>query len=1097
MLLSHILFSFFVKLVLFQCLVRSKKPFNKRHLTTWHLECQLGIISDMDCPIDGGWSPWAPWSACHGTCDSVGHRRRLRECNNPSPSKDGMPCSGLDEQIENCYILNCTTEDYRKLVEGDITRTQAFQQLEAVPDFMDRCLQMECPYEAVEATLAAENTWQLNAETLWSALQCVKHDIGCPVIGQWGEWTSWSPCGARCGKGRRWRTRQCDTPPPSVAHLICTGLSLQHEDCEGDQCAIDGEYTENGVSGTWSEWGEWTKCSEKCGSGIRQRKRTCLEKHISNYALTWGTHCRGQYDELQECHNNNCLLNGGWSGWSAWGPCSQSCGAGRRSRCRSCTRPVPSGNGTDCVGSKVEVGSCHRNPCQVYTHMVGVFNGDSFLQYHFPQKRSTFFHFYIRFMPLSPHGNLARRGSLQSPLIRLSLHKWRVCLDVSGVVNSCSIPRICSPVALEPAKWHTLVIAVTNEAASLRLNDAHASIRRSFSCDPEFTNDVMNLSIGEKLHGQIQELITNFIPLNIIMKRERRNDQIDFFPSSISNIVYEKANMEEAYLNIQNDQYVRLPCFQVHDEWQIELTIKPKREGGTILFFPSTENNRWFYIALQNMRIKIKFAYNDFKSEAVSSTECLPDEWLDIFIVKKRETNIIELSLNAGERLHVFLMEDSDLRDSCKSLRYCSKTMNNEFIKHLRSKTKHVINQTKKSEICRDEFFVGGLPKDKQNNLSEDFTPFSGVIASIRVNGELIDLHDNNIERDKDGLVQVSSRTASISGSYHETAWGESNKLNLTCLYARQSTSPFAAYWLYLDTVLKFNKNVRSADDGRVLRLIVTADNDLKGFFTCRAHGKKRIRNIVTYGVLGKVDYKLSSPDTITVLAVCTTVVLVIFTLAWLILEGYYDLRNGHGFYRDAQLSPEEEAEVVCKYIDQNMRLIGSESAVNLAKAKARRRGRRLASRASFGVQEPEGMLKIEKEMEVILSDCATNEPEEIPPLPDNKVLGIEPSHEVYRCEPSSYYISSPRHGSNVSSYETKLTSSTVDTSTPRVLCSRLLMTKYKSLPKRNKNKTHRSGNLKTKNKVRYTTIKCSTLVGNSPVQKVLQKFRDLKNEDD
>ncbi|XP_023942661.2 uncharacterized protein LOC112049114 [Bicyclus anynana] len=1075
------------------CLVRTKKPFSKQLEATWRLECELGIISNVDCPIDGGWSPWAPWSVCHGTCDNVGHRKRLRECNNPSPSKDGMPCSGLDEEIESCYLNNCTTNDYRRLVEGDNSREQALNQLEAVPAFMDRCLQMECPFEAVEVALASENTWQLNSESLWNALQCVKHDIGCPVTGEWGTWGPWSLCGARCGKGQRWRTRKCDTPSPSDAHLVCPDTPLQNEECEGDQCAIDEEYSESNISGSWSEWGEWTKCSEDCGFGIQRRKRTCIEKHISNFALTWGTHCRGQYDDLQVCSNKKCLLNGGWSGWRAWGPCSQSCGAGRRSRSRSCTRPIPSGDGIACLGPKVEVGTCHLIPCEVYTHMIGVFNGDSFLHYYFPRKRSTFFHFYIRFMPLSPHGNLIRRGT-QYPLIRLSLLRWHVCLDVNGILKSCSIPRMCSNIALEPATWNTIVLTVTNEAASFRLNDAQTSIHGLFPCDPEFKNDVMNIYLCERFHGEVQEFILNFIPLNMIIERESKTDQSDFFPSSASNMAYEKANMEEAYLNIQKDQYLRLPCSLIQEEWNLEVTIKSKRDGGTFIFVP-TSNNKWFYMTLQNMRIKMKLTHDDFKSEATSSTEFLPDEWISITVDKKRETNTIEVALNAGERLHVFLIEDLRRhQDTSKRFRSCNTLKNvideKQSTKNLQFKTYN--NGTKQIEICTDEFFVGGVPWNIQNSLFEDITPFSGVIAYLKVNNKLLDLHDYTTERDKDGVVQVSSRTASISGSYHETTWGESNKLNLTCLYARNSRSS-AAYWLYLDTVIKFNNNVRPDDNGRVLRLIiVTTNNDPKGFYTCRVRDNLRTRNYVTYGVLGKINYRRSRPDTISVIAVCTTLGLVIFTLAWLILEGYYDIRDGYGFYRDAHLSPEEEAEVVCKYIDQNMHLIGSESAVNIAKANARRRGRTLASRASFGLHE-HGVLNIEKHLGEKLSKYVPNEPEIS--LPEKKILDIGPSQEAFRCEPT--YVSSPCHGSNITSCGAKLTSSSSPITSPRLLCSRLLMTKYKSVHKErfHKNKS-RGSNLHAKDKPRLLTIKSSVIFNKSPVQKVLQKFSDLKSVD-
>ncbi|KAJ8736882.1 hypothetical protein PYW07_000153 [Mythimna separata] len=229
-------------------MIQTKKPYGKRQQAVWRLECELGTITDPDCPIDGGWSPWNPWSFCQGACDDVGHRHRTRECTNPPPSQDGAPCTGADEQTEVCYLTNCTATDFRKLVKGDTARMEALHQLEAVPALMERCLQMECPFEAIEAALAFDNTWQLNSESLWNSLQCVKRNLGCPVAGEWGAWGAWSSCGARCGRGLRWRLRRCDTPAPSDARLSCDGSPLVAEICIGEQCAS----TNKDSGGTWA-----------------------------------------------------------------------------------------------------------------------------------------------------------------------------------------------------------------------------------------------------------------------------------------------------------------------------------------------------------------------------------------------------------------------------------------------------------------------------------------------------------------------------------------------------------------------------------------------------------------------------------------------------------------------------------------------------------------------------------------------------------------------------------------------------------------------------------------------------------------------------
>ncbi|KAF9817184.1 hypothetical protein SFRURICE_013972 [Spodoptera frugiperda] len=1098
---SHIYKYLIVWIVCSLLIIQTKKPSGKRQQIVWRLECELGIISDSDCPIDGGWSAWSPWSACQGPCDDVGHRHRTRECINPPPSQDGTPCGGPEEETDICYLTNCTVNDFRELVKGDSARMEALNQLEAVPALMERCLQMECPFEAIEAALAFDNTWQLNSESLWNSLQCVKRNLGCPVIGEWGTWGSWSSCGARCGRGLKWRLRRCDTPAPSDARLACSGSPLIADVCVGDQCAI----TSKDSGGSWGEWSSWSSCSEKCGAGVRRRRRVCHETDTLPASGTWGTHCRGQHDQLEVCENGFCSLDGGWSGWGSWGPCSQTCGSGRRARTRTCTRPIPHGKGSTCVGPKTEVGSCHFHPCETFSHTVAIFHGESSLHYNLENKRATLYQFYMRFMPLSPHGTLVRREAGQNSFVRLSLQKWHVCLDACGSSRSCCLPRTCSHTSFEPATWHTALLAVTGEGAVLRLNEAVVPLKIAWPCDPDLPDDKMRIFVGERFHGQIQELILNFIPLNMIISRNRRSRKSDFHPIAASNIAYEKANTEEAYMHINNDQYLRLPCFLDQQSWRLELTLKTKKEAGTILFLRTERSTNWLHLYLQNMRLKMKLALGTFRTESSSTSDCAPEQWLNVTISKKQDTNAIEACINAGERLHVLFEEVArKRRDSIKTTTPLTKSVNTSTTSSKPMvKFENVIVQTKDLglSLCSDEFFIGGIPNNFKSHLKEEVVPFNGVIASIRENGVLLDLHGYNMERYKEDKIQVSSRSASVSGSYHETAWGKSNRLNLTCLHARTSRSPHDASWLYLDTAIDITalkeKTARSVNDGRVLRLVATADHDLRGFYTCRAHSNRRTQNIVTYGVLGKIQYKLSGPDTTTAIAVITTLVLVISTLIWLAIECFHDIRNGYGFFRDAHLSPKEEAEAVCEYIDLNINLLSSKSDAKVAKARARKRARQLVSRSNFAAQEPQGLMQ--ESLHPEQSDTLS-EPEGLPALPEVKSSKPEPLQNVYsmyRVEPC--YMSSPRPDSTSTPKLRATSTSSFELVSPRVLCSRLLMHKRTSSKESfySKKSSARGGyTTLRKKKGNLLTIKSSVFVAPTPAQKILQRFQSLKGDD-
>lgn len=56
-------------------------------------------------------------------------------------------------------------------------------------------------------------------------------------------------------------------------------------------------------------------------------------------------------------------VDGGWSEWSEWTPCSRTCGAGISRKIRECDHPEPSRGGQYCVGERERYRLCNTQPC--------------------------------------------------------------------------------------------------------------------------------------------------------------------------------------------------------------------------------------------------------------------------------------------------------------------------------------------------------------------------------------------------------------------------------------------------------------------------------------------------------------------------------------------------------------------------------------------------------------------------------------------------------------------------------------------------------------------------------------------------------------
>ncbi|CAF0994441.1 unnamed protein product, partial [Didymodactylos carnosus] len=108
------------------------------------------------------------------------------------------------------------------------------------------------------------------------------------------------------------------------------------------------------IDGGLSPWSSWSQCQQSTGESCSCRTRTCT--HPSPRFN--GKQCEGITVEISKCE-----VHGGWSQWSLWTQCGQTCGKSYRSRFRTCTNPVPKYNGRVCVGSEREEEMCPEILC--------------------------------------------------------------------------------------------------------------------------------------------------------------------------------------------------------------------------------------------------------------------------------------------------------------------------------------------------------------------------------------------------------------------------------------------------------------------------------------------------------------------------------------------------------------------------------------------------------------------------------------------------------------------------------------------------------------------------------------------------------------
>ena len=294
------------------------------------------------CPIHGNYSDWSEFSPCFKTCGSSFKFRR-RYCTNPEPRFGGRNCSGLDFEEVPCYQTPCP-------IHGNFSEWSEFSKCSHTCGNGFRKRFRNC-------TDPAPMHGGSDCSSLGSNIQIVNcNERPCPVDGNYSAWSSFSACSRTCGNGTQFRTRDCNEPLPHFGGRDCSTLGPSNDTrvCNMRPCPIHGSF---------SEWSEFSSCSETCGLGIKIRYRYCTNPE-PRYG---GNNCTelGPTSDVTSCHVRPCPIHGNYSTWSSFGPCSKSCDNGTQVRRRFCTSPSPRFDGRDCssLGSNVDRRHCQTQRC--------------------------------------------------------------------------------------------------------------------------------------------------------------------------------------------------------------------------------------------------------------------------------------------------------------------------------------------------------------------------------------------------------------------------------------------------------------------------------------------------------------------------------------------------------------------------------------------------------------------------------------------------------------------------------------------------------------------------------------------------------------
>lgn len=276
-----------------------------------------------DCAL----TPWTPWGECSKKCGG-GQKERTRQVADHA-LHGGKPCKGPLKQLMECGQEICLGAD---LNSEDCLLSDWSE--------WTGCSQGTQAYRVRSPKRKAGPTGLPCSGALKEAGPCPQFKEARHCI--FSDWGQWGACGATCGGGQRFRTREVknDAEPGGIP---CTGNTHETETCN-EEVACDLHH-----DCVISQWSLWSECSVSCGSGLFARERKILQAASSgrgcNVVLWEVNGCHGEHTSASCDDHVDCQ----WGEWKDWSECKEAefCGLGYRSRARQIAVP-PKGMGEKC-----------------------------------------------------------------------------------------------------------------------------------------------------------------------------------------------------------------------------------------------------------------------------------------------------------------------------------------------------------------------------------------------------------------------------------------------------------------------------------------------------------------------------------------------------------------------------------------------------------------------------------------------------------------------------------------------------------------------------------------------------------------------------
>lgn len=169
--------------------------------------------------------------------------------------------------------------------------------------------------------------------------------------------------------GDWFKCSQMNEGSPSGDNCLCRARSCNNPSPRNGGITCAGatiSVTNCTVHGGWTEWSAWSACSQSCGIAIKTRRRTCGNPKPAH----GGRVCVGPDRTEMYCPNlppcplpKQNPIDGAWGPWGQWSECTVPCGKGFRLRRRKCDDPIPQYGGLDCSGCNIEYDICNAQAC--------------------------------------------------------------------------------------------------------------------------------------------------------------------------------------------------------------------------------------------------------------------------------------------------------------------------------------------------------------------------------------------------------------------------------------------------------------------------------------------------------------------------------------------------------------------------------------------------------------------------------------------------------------------------------------------------------------------------------------------------------------